>query len=79
MAFSRVGLDWQAYVVQDAAFYRPAEVDLLVGDSSKARRQLGWEPQVSFRELVEMMVDADVARWEKHLRQNHHEQVFHTP
>ena len=78
VAFGRVGLDWQAHVVQDAAFYRPAEVDLLVGDSSKARRQLGWEPQVTFRQLIEMMVDADVARWEKHLRQNHHEQVFHT-
>ena len=76
VAFARVGLEWQPYVIQDPAFYRPAEVDLLVGDSAKARQQLGWEPQVTFKGLVEMMVDSDIARWEKHLRQNHHETQF---
>lgn len=68
VAFERVGLEWQKYVVQDPAFYRPAEVDLLVGDPSKAEAQLGWKPKVTFRQLVEMMVDSDVARWEKALR-----------
>ena len=61
-AFSYVGLDWQEYVVQDPRFMRPAEVDLLVGDPTKAREELGWEPEVNFRELVHMMVDADLAR-----------------
>jgi len=61
-AFSYVDLDWQAYVVQDPRFMRPAEVDLLVGDPAKAREELGWVPEVSFRELVHMMVDADLAR-----------------
>jgi GDPmannose 4,6-dehydratase len=60
-AFGCVDLDWQEYVVQDPRFMRPAEVDLLVGDASKAGRVLGWEPQVSFRELVRMMVEADLA------------------
>ena len=60
-AFGYLELDWQEYVKQDPRFMRPAEVDLLVGDASKARRVLGWEPQVSFRELVRMMVDADMA------------------
>jgi GDPmannose 4,6-dehydratase len=62
VAFARVGLDWQTYVVQDERFLRPAEVDLLVADSTKARTRLGWAPTVSFRQLVEMMVDADLAR-----------------
>jgi GDPmannose 4,6-dehydratase len=61
VAFGYLGLDWREYVVQDERFYRPAEVDLLVGDASKARRVLGWEPQVSFEDLVKMMVDADLA------------------
>lgn len=61
-AFRRVGLDWERYVVVDPEFIRPAEVDVLQGDASKARRALGWEPKVGFKELVEMMVDADVAR-----------------
>src|SRR5438067_5062538 len=61
LAFSHVGLDYQDHVVQDERFMRPAEVDLLVGDSRKARRTLGWKPEVSFPELVEMMVDADMA------------------
>jgi GDPmannose 4,6-dehydratase len=60
-AFGYVGLDWQEYVVQDPRFMRPAEVDLLVGDASKARRVLGWEPKVTFGELVRMMLDADIA------------------
>jgi GDPmannose 4,6-dehydratase len=60
-AFGHVGLDWQDYVVQDERFMRPAEVDLLVGDPSKAREQLGWQPQVGFQELVQRMVDADMA------------------
>ncbi|HEY7407469.1 MAG TPA: GDP-mannose 4,6-dehydratase [Gemmatimonadaceae bacterium] len=62
LAFARVGLDWRKYVVQDERFMRPAEVDLLVADSSKARARLGWTPTVDFRHLVEMMVDADLAR-----------------
>ncbi len=59
-AFDCVGLDWKKYVVQDPAFMRPAEVDLLVGDASKAGSVLGWEPSVMFPQLVEMMVEADV-------------------
>jgi GDPmannose 4,6-dehydratase len=61
-AFGYVGLDWNKYVRVDPAFLRPAEVDHLVGDSSKARRVFGWEPQVDFKRLVGMMVDADIAR-----------------
>jgi GDPmannose 4,6-dehydratase len=59
-AFSYLDLDWREYVVQDPKFYRPAEVDLLVGDASKAGRELGWEPTVDFRGLVRLMVDADL-------------------
>ena len=62
IAFERAGLDWEQHVVLDARFLRPAEVDQLIGDASKAKQQLGWEPRTSFRELVEMMVDADVER-----------------
>jgi GDPmannose 4,6-dehydratase len=62
LAFSRAGLDWQKHVVVDAAFTRPAEVDLLVGDPSKATRELGWKASVDFKGLVEMMVDADLER-----------------
>jgi GDPmannose 4,6-dehydratase len=62
VAFERAGLDWERYVVVDERFVRPAEVDLLLGDPSKARTVLGWESKVSFRELAEMMVDADVER-----------------
>jgi GDPmannose 4,6-dehydratase len=61
LAFSQVGLDYHDYVVQDDKFFRPAEVDLLVGDSSKARRVLGWKPTTTFAQLVEMMVEADLA------------------
>lgn len=59
-AFAYVDLDWHDYVVQDPRFMRPAEVDMLVGDASKAGRALGWEPDVSFKELVRLMVDADL-------------------
>jgi GDPmannose 4,6-dehydratase len=62
VAFSHVGLDWQRYVRVDPKLLRPAEVDHLVGDSSKGRRVLGWEPLVDFRQLVTMMVDADIER-----------------
>ena len=62
VAFARVGLDWSEHVVVDERYLRPAEVDLLIGDASKARRDLGWSPDVGFKELVEMMVDADVER-----------------
>jgi GDPmannose 4,6-dehydratase len=62
IAFSHAGLDWQEHVVVDERFMRPAEVDLLVGDASRARAELGWEPTVSFPELVAMMVDADLER-----------------
>jgi GDPmannose 4,6-dehydratase len=61
-AFGYVGLDWNKYVRVDPAFIRPAEVDHLVGDASKARRVLGWKPEVDFERLVAMMVDADLAR-----------------
>ncbi|HOP06614.1 MAG TPA: GDP-mannose 4,6-dehydratase [candidate division Zixibacteria bacterium] len=64
-AFGRVDLDYHDYVVTDPRFVRPAEVDLLLGDASKARTVLGWEPEVSFKELVEMMVDADLERLAK--------------
>ena len=60
-ASAHVGLDWQKYVRIDPAFLRPAEVDHLIGDASKAKRVLGWEPSVSFEKLVAMMVDADIA------------------
>ena len=62
IAFERAGLDYEKYVVVDPKLYRPAEVDHLRGDPSRARVELGWEPRVSFQELVEVMVDADVAR-----------------
>ena len=62
LAFERVGLDWQKYVKVDPALIRPAEVDLLVGDSSKARAQLRWLPDVDFKGLIQMMVDADLRR-----------------
>jgi GDPmannose 4,6-dehydratase len=60
-AFSHVGLDWEKYVELDQKYLRPAEVDLLVGDASKARDVLGWQPAVTFKELVRLMVDADIA------------------
>lgn len=62
IAFAHVGLDYKEFVVVDERFYRPAEVDLLISDPTKARTQLQWEPAVSFKELVTMMVDGDMAR-----------------
>jgi len=62
IAFGHVGLDYKDFVVQDQRFYRPAEVDLLISDPSKARKVLGWEPKVGFAQLVRMMVDADLER-----------------
>jgi GDPmannose 4,6-dehydratase len=62
LAFGHVGLDYREYVVSDPKFHRPAEVDMLLADPSKARRELGWAPNVSFGELVGMMVDADLER-----------------
>ena len=64
-AFGHVDLDWREFVVQDDSFYRPAEVDLLVGNASKAGRQLGWEPTVTFAELAHLMVDADLKYWKQ--------------
>jgi GDPmannose 4,6-dehydratase len=66
-AFSYAGLDWKKYVVDDPRYHRPAEVDLLIGDPSKAKRALGWEPKVKFKELVQIMVDADMKALEKKL------------
>jgi GDPmannose 4,6-dehydratase len=66
VAFSHVDLDWQKYVEIDPRYYRPAEVDLLIGDYSKARKQLGWEPKTKFADLVKLMVDADVELLRKH-------------
>ena len=60
IAFGHADLNWQEYVVQDERFMRPAEVDLLIGDASKAKQVLGWVPKTGFRELVEMMVEADI-------------------
>ena len=62
LAFGHVGLDYRDHIVVDQEFVRPAEVDHLLGDPSKARRELGWTPKVGFEELVAMMVDADLAR-----------------
>jgi GDPmannose 4,6-dehydratase len=62
LAFDTVGLNWEDHVVQDQRFYRPAEVDLLVGDPSRAKRVLGWHPETSFEDLVQRMVHADLER-----------------
>ena len=62
VAFGHAGLDWEQHVVIDDRFLRPAEVDMLVGDASKAERELGWRPAVSFEQMMAMMVDADLAR-----------------
>ena len=69
-SFSHVDLDWQEFVVQDDSFYRPAEVDLLVGDASKAGQKLGWEPTASFGELVRLMVDADLEYWDRQMKRD---------
>jgi len=66
-AFSHLGLDWEKYVVQDPKFFRPVDLNMLVGDSSKARKRLNWKPSVSFDQLVKLMVDSDVKELEKSL------------
>ena len=60
VAFSHVDLDWWDYVETDPKYYRPTEVDLLVGDASKAKRILGWEARTTFKDVVRLMVDADI-------------------
>ena len=67
-AFSRVDLDWEKYVECDTRYFRPTEVDQLLGDASKAKRELGWEPKVKFKDLVKMMVDSDLELAKKELR-----------
>ena len=66
VAFAHAGLDWQKHVAIDERYYRPAEVDLLIGDSSRAKRKLGWEAKTKFAELVKLMVDADIELLRKH-------------
>ena len=68
MAFAHVGItDWSPYVVQDPTLFRPAEVDMLIGDATKARERLGWAPRVGFAELVQLMVEADLKeQWALH-------------
>ncbi len=65
-AFGHVGLDWRKYVVIDPKFIRPAEVDILVGDASKAKKKLGWAPTVTFKQMIERMVDSDLERHSRH-------------
>ncbi len=69
-AFSYAGLNWEEHVDRDERYYRPAEVDLLLGDATKAKRQLGWQPKTGFRELVRLMVDADMKLAEREVRAN---------
>jgi len=67
LAFGLVGLDWERYVVVDPTYFRPADVDILLGDPSKARRVLGWEPRTKFKELVRIMLEADVQQLDDEL------------
>jgi GDPmannose 4,6-dehydratase len=66
IAFGHAGLDWKQYVEIDERYYRPAEVDLLIGDYSKAKKQLGWEPKTKFVDLAKLMVDADIKLLKDH-------------
>lgn len=75
VAFSHVGLDYEDHVVIDPKFFRPAEVDLLLGDSAKAKQKLGWEPEVSFEEMIGLMVDSDLRRVEWEMQLERHRQV----
>jgi GDPmannose 4,6-dehydratase len=63
-AFACLDLDWRQYVVVDACFFRPAEVDVLMGDASKARARLGWKPRTSFKDLVRLMIESDMVEAE---------------
>ena len=63
-SFGHVGLDWEKFVEFDPRYFRPAEVDLLIGDPAKAKKQLGWAPKTTFKDLVRIMTDADVAALE---------------
>jgi GDPmannose 4,6-dehydratase len=67
VAFERVGLDWRKYVTIDPQYYRPTEVDILIGDYSKAQKKLGWEPKIRFKELIELMVDSDLELYQQQL------------
>jgi GDPmannose 4,6-dehydratase len=69
-AFSYAGLDWRKHLKIDDRYYRPAEVDLLIGDASKAKRKLGWAPKTKFKELVRLMVDADLEAADKEAHMN---------
>jgi len=69
-AFSYVGLDWHKHVEIDPRYYRPAEVDLLIGDPTKAKRQLGWDAKTKFRDRVRLMVDADMETVKKEAHMN---------
>jgi GDPmannose 4,6-dehydratase len=77
-AFGYLGLDWEQYVEIDPRYFRPAEVDLLLGDPTKARTVLGWEPKVSFKELVKIMVDGDLKLAERERRTHQHEGALAT-
>ena len=77
-AFGHLGLDWEKYVEIDPRYFRPAEVDLLLGDPTKAKAVLGWEPKVGFKELVRVMVDADMKLAERELRTHQHEGALAT-
>ena len=69
MAFNEIGVkDWKNYIERDDRFVRPAEVDLLIGDASKAKKKLGWQPEVQFKELVKMMVNEDLLNESKKLK-----------
>jgi GDPmannose 4,6-dehydratase len=67
-AFKRVGLEWQKYVSQDERFMRPVDVNFLKGDYSKARNKLGWQPETRFSQLVDIMADEDLGRWQRCLK-----------
>jgi GDPmannose 4,6-dehydratase len=77
-AFGYLGLDWEKYVEIDPRYFRPAEVDLLLGDPTKARTILGWEPKVGFKELVKIMIDSDMKLAEREQRARHHEGALAT-
>jgi len=66
LAFGHLKLDWRKHVEIDPRYYRPTEVDVLIGDASKAKRRLGWEPKTKFADLVKLMVEADVKLLEDH-------------